>query len=63
MNGYAEEYNLLTVAKDFFTKFYLGDILNATSGYKTAVTASRTRIGLTKFRKCGEILKDKCFFF
>ena len=42
------------------TKFcYLGDRLNATDGFETAVTA-RTRIGWKKFWECGQILvKDE----
>ena len=39
---------------------YLGDSLNATGGYKTAVTA-RSRIGWIKFRECSKILKGRRF--
>ena len=39
---------------------YLGDRLNASGGYKTAVT-SRVRIGWMKFRECGELLRGRKF--
>ena len=39
---------------------YLKDRLNATGGWKTAVTAG-TRIGWMKFRKCRKILKGRKF--
>ena len=40
---------------------YRDDRLNASGGCETAVTA-RTRLGLKKFRECGEILFRKRFF-
>jgi len=39
---------------------YLGDRLNASGGSEAVVTA-RTRIGLVKFRECGEVLYGKRF--
>ena len=39
---------------------YLGDRLNASGGCETAVT-SKVRIGWTKFRECGELLRGRRF--
>ena len=39
---------------------YLGDRLNASGGYKAAVTA-RVRIGWLRFRECGELLLGNRF--
>ena len=48
---------------DFVKSFcYLGDRLNVSGESKAAVT-SRTRIGWTKFRECGELFDGRKFSY